>query len=77
MANGRFGRVVMAGLAAMAAAGAGYARAALPTVDKGPLRNAHHGERLDLNISAWSYKRKGKRTAAQQKRAALKKRNKK
>lgn len=72
MANGGIRRFV-AGAGALAVA----AMACLtPTaVDIGPRRNAHRPGRVDVDLGRWSYQRKGKRTAAQQKRAARKKRN--
>lgn len=77
MANGGVRRVLSLGVAAMAS----FAAAAAPSflaakkVDSGPRRNAHHADRMDIYFGRWSYARKGKRTAAQIKRAARKKRN--
>lgn len=71
--GGGIRRFAVAALAA-ATAGfpAGYAGKPRDTV---PNRNEHHADREDLHLGRWAYARKGKRTAAQIKRAARKKRN--
>lgn len=61
--------------AALASVGFGGAAHGGVVIDDGPRRNAHHADRLDIYLGRWAYGRKVKRTAAQIKRAARKKRN--
>ncbi len=73
MANGGFGRK-LAVLAAVTMAGLRAGFTAQPSVSgKGIHVVPEPAERVD--VGRWSYAQKGKRTAAQQKRAARKKRN--
>lgn len=77
MASGGIRRFAVAAGALLAAGlSAGFTSVAKTgTPAPPPRRNAHHADRLDINLGRWSYKRKGLRTATRQKRAARKKRN--
>lgn len=75
MANGGIRRFAVAAGAMLAAGLSAVTSVSGRGVHVMPNRNAHHADRLDINLGRWSYARKGKRTTAQIKRAARKKRN--
>ncbi len=66
MANGGFGRGLLAAMAATLASAGSVISAGV---------NVARQYALPVDAGRWSYKRKGKRTTAQVKRAARKKRN--